>query len=372
MREPVMPDTTNRQPCSRFFLVLFQSGLFRDRLGTIGYPVLHQVQQCLDGVVNTAAETTEIDVWLESMGGDAHTAFRIFLDLRSRCRKMRVVIPDSAKSAATLLALGMDEIYMAPSAELGPLDAQMEHPDREGVTVSALDVSKALGFLGDFALDYIVKGGNSVLQSTGLPRANVLAEFSAFAAKFLEPVMTKFDPHLIHRAAKQLAVAHHYAMQMLNLRRLSDDDKARKCNTNELVKRLVENYPAHECVISREEARDLPLPIKDSECYDRWSQVRDCYRAYQEGTLTIEDSRSYIRVLTDTELNEPADGSPEEKTNGTADQDQTNLHQGTAGRVKRPRKCSKVPIDTAEIARRIAISPVSEAPRPRWGRQDKR
>lgn len=77
----------------------------------------------------------------------------MFLDLQYRCRKLRAVVPDYAKSAATLFLLGVDEFFMAPSAELGPLDAQIEYPDREGVTVSALDVSKALGFLGDFAAD---------------------------------------------------------------------------------------------------------------------------------------------------------------------------------------------------------------------------
>lgn len=260
---------------SKFFLILLQSGHPRDRLGEVNFRVLRRVQKKLDQFIRTRPEATEIDVWLESPGGDAHIAYRLFLDLQHRCRSLRVVIPDFAKSAATLLTLGMDEIYMAPSAELGPLDAQIEHPDREGVTVSALDVSKALGFLGDFALDYIVKGGNSVLQSTGLSRAEVLREFSRFSARFLEPAVTKLDPHLVHRASKQLAVAHHYAKKMLGLRRLSDEERKRKCDADEIVRHLVEDYPAHECVISRDEARDLPLPVQDAEDYAQWDIAKE-------------------------------------------------------------------------------------------------
>jgi hypothetical protein len=327
-----MPDPASDAPPARFFLILFQSGLFYDRFGTLNYPVLHKVREKLDIAVETAPEVTEIDLWLESFGGDAHAAYRIFLDLQYRCRKLRVVIPDIAKSAATLLALGTDEIYMAPSAELGPLDAQIEHPDREGVTVSALDVSKALGFLGDFALDYVVKGGKAILGSTGLPRAEVLREFSAFAARFLEPVMTKFDPHLVHRAANQLAVAHHYATKMLNLRRLSDEDKRRKCNTNELVKRLVEDYPAHECVISRDEARDLPLPIKDAEDYDRWVAVKAVCSVYNEGEFSTDESHSFIKVMSDVELgdflkalNPEDEESPTAQPEGDPHESHTNL-----------------------------------------------
>lgn len=298
---------------SRYFLVLFAHP--HDNLGDISYRLAREVKSLLDEKVDTPPAQTEIDVWLESPGGDAHAAYRIFLDLQYRCRRLRAVIPDYAKSAATLLVLGMDEIFMAPSAELGPLDAQIEHPDREGITVSALDVSKSIGFLGNFAIDYIVKGGDAVLRSTGLPRAEVLRGYSRFAARFLEPVVTKIDPHLVHRATNQLAIAHHYAKKMLDLRRLSDDDRNRKCNAKELATRLVEHYPAHEFVISRDEARDLPLPIRDGETYDRWNQVRMLNEGFHDGELASDDSLSVIMALTEQELDdifhhEPAPDRP--------------------------------------------------------------
>ena len=75
--------------------------------------------------IESPKECTEIDVWLDSPGGKANAAYKIALLLRSRAAKLRVVVSDYAKSAATLLVLAADEIYMAGAAELGPLDAQI-------------------------------------------------------------------------------------------------------------------------------------------------------------------------------------------------------------------------------------------------------
>jgi ClpP class serine protease len=40
-------------------------------------------------------------------------------------QKLRVIVPNIAKSAATLFALGADEILMGYLSELGPIDPQV-------------------------------------------------------------------------------------------------------------------------------------------------------------------------------------------------------------------------------------------------------
>lgn len=59
--------------------------------------------------------------------------------LRDRVKKVGVIIPQSAFSAATLLALGADEIVMHPCANLGPVDPQI-HVKRKGSPNAAPDV----------------------------------------------------------------------------------------------------------------------------------------------------------------------------------------------------------------------------------------
>lgn len=69
-----------------------------------------------------------IDLIIHSPGGDGNTAEKIVDMCRSylpRTGQFRVIVPNKAKSAATLIALGADKIVMGYSSELGPIDAQI-------------------------------------------------------------------------------------------------------------------------------------------------------------------------------------------------------------------------------------------------------
>lgn len=134
---------------------------------SIGRHTVEQIRFALKDVDPTERETTTLDVWLESGGGDAHSAYKIGLIFRSVASFIRVVVPDYAKSAATLLSLVADEIYMAPAAELGPLDAQVTY-EQEGITISALDRARSIDDLTETAMDIALKGGGMVLQYTRL------------------------------------------------------------------------------------------------------------------------------------------------------------------------------------------------------------
>ncbi len=79
------------------------------------------LQEVLKGI--PAREPVEL--LISSPGGLPDTVEKI----RTLCRDGRVgfttVVPNYAKSAATLLCLGSDEIMMGPTSELGPIDPQM-------------------------------------------------------------------------------------------------------------------------------------------------------------------------------------------------------------------------------------------------------
>lgn len=63
---------------------------------------------------------------LASPGGDGETAIRMVRSMQTRCSELTVVVPDMAKSAATLLCLGADKILMGPAGDLGPVDPQFQ------------------------------------------------------------------------------------------------------------------------------------------------------------------------------------------------------------------------------------------------------
>lgn len=296
-------------------LIIFQrdQSPHAKRTGYIDRELFEAIQDALDETITTPPELTEIDVWIDSPGGDAHVAYKIDLELRARCSALRAVVVDYAKSAATLLLLGMDVVYMAPAAELGPLDMQIEHPHREGVVVSALDVTGPLEFLGQAAVDLAIAGGARVLGFTQLPRTEVLNAMLTFAAQgLLQPSVAKLDLHLVHQARNQLSIARHYALTMLERRRVDAKRSISRDAAERLLRELVHSYPAHATVIDRDEARKLGLPIENIETYPKWPIVRSLMRSLQNRGENV------VSVVSDGDLPKTSGQADEEDEDGSA------------------------------------------------------
>lgn len=78
---------------------------------------------------------TDIDLLLQTGGGDVDAAEKMASMLRRRVgdkARFRVIVPDFAKSAGTLITLAADTILMSDSSELGPVDPQLNLPDGQG------------------------------------------------------------------------------------------------------------------------------------------------------------------------------------------------------------------------------------------------
>lgn len=67
----------------------------------------------------------KLDVIIHSPGGSAEAAESIVSLLRARFSDIRFIVPNAAKSAATMLALSGNQIVMDEMSELGPTDPQM-------------------------------------------------------------------------------------------------------------------------------------------------------------------------------------------------------------------------------------------------------
>ena len=71
-------------------------------------------------------ENHNLDLLLHTNGGSIDAAERLMGMLRSRVgtAELRIIVPDSAKSAGTLMVLGADSVVMSDMSELGPIDPQ--------------------------------------------------------------------------------------------------------------------------------------------------------------------------------------------------------------------------------------------------------
>ena len=104
-------------------------------------------------------KTIDIDLFLHSKGGDGTVPWRLVTLIREYARKFSVLVPNRAFSAATLTALGADNILMHPMGMLGPTDPTVTnpfnprdpaHPERP-MGISVEDVTAYIALIKDDA-----------------------------------------------------------------------------------------------------------------------------------------------------------------------------------------------------------------------------
>lgn len=86
-------------------------------------------------LVHNVQAGERVDLMLHSVGGDIDVAEKLIMLLRAKVGDsgdIRVIVPDFAKSAGTLMALGANTILMSDSSELGAIDPQFYLKDSNG------------------------------------------------------------------------------------------------------------------------------------------------------------------------------------------------------------------------------------------------
>jgi hypothetical protein len=85
------------------------------------------VMSALHGLKNN-----KLDIILHSPGGSIEAVEQIVNYLRNKYNDIRVIIPQNAMSAATLIACAADEIIMGKHSAIGPIDPQITFPMESG------------------------------------------------------------------------------------------------------------------------------------------------------------------------------------------------------------------------------------------------
>ncbi|MFQ5976906.1 MAG: hypothetical protein ACE5OZ_02095 [Candidatus Heimdallarchaeota archaeon] len=198
-----------------------------------------------------------IDLFILSPGGFSDPAFkiaRICQEYTEDNGEFSVLVPHYAKSAATILALGADEIVMGPASELGPIDPQIRIPDRSGRTrpVPLLALRDALRFIKD-----------EIKEDPSL-------------ASMYWPQMESVDIMSLGNYNREIESARQYAMELLKARMFKNNESMADTAAN----KLVECYMDHGYVIDRKEARDnLHLKIVDATP-EEWNAMWQLHKIY--------------------------------------------------------------------------------------------
>ncbi|MCL2067416.1 MAG: hypothetical protein FWG99_08130 [Treponema sp.] len=184
-----------------------------------------EVQMAMDCIrkiydhIKNNSDKKDIDLYLMSNGGDGTVPWRLVTLIREYTNKFSVIIPYRAFSAATLTALGADEIVMHPMGMLGPTDPTVGNPfnpiDAQGrpLGISVEDVTAYLALIKEDAgirhEDELVLAFNHLADKVHpLALGNVkrsLSQSRMMAAKLLQQSMSEHkDNHKIEEIVDNL------------------------------------------------------------------------------------------------------------------------------------------------------------------------
>jgi hypothetical protein len=201
------------------------------------------VPEFLDQLQTLPKDCEELDLLLVSNGGDPTVAWRVVSLIRERVKNFTVLVPQAAFSAATLIALGADEIVMHPHGNLGPTDPQITANRRNhgnGQTDSIPFGSEDLRAFLKFAR-----------ETVGLSDQGQIKDVFA---KFCDEVGTVAIG--VAARSSQLGVA--MGEKLLQLHMTGDNNKQKARTISE---KLTRDYFHHGYPVSKTEAKEIGLKV---------------------------------------------------------------------------------------------------------------
>lgn len=180
----------------------------------------------------------KLDIFLCSNGGDGTVPWRLVALFREYGTSFNVLIPYRAYSAASLIALGADEIVMHPFAELGPIDPSVSnefnptHPvTGQPLAISVEDVTAYVNFIkttvGITHEDELVKAIEILAEKVHpLALGNVerfLTQSRMIARKILRTHMSEENSHTIDEIVENMASKLYFHGHPINRKEAKDE-----------------------------------------------------------------------------------------------------------------------------------------------------
>jgi len=223
-------------------------------------------------LLSSTGHIKNLDVFLQSPGGIIDAAYKIVCLCREYCDNLAIIIPYRAKSAATLIALGADEILMGPPSEIGPIDPMIEvkHPERGISWIPAQSIRDALRLFDDEIAQDVNRG------------------------LLFMPIMSKIDPWVLGAYERALKSSQQYAEALLSKYMLKDKlEMARK-----VAEELATGYYSHGYAIDRRIAKEelkLNVTFADGD-KEMWDHIWRLYKLYEALFREVPDLKALFET----------------------------------------------------------------------------
>ncbi len=225
-------------------------------LKEVEHPICLRLQKILFG-----KHFKEIDIILQTPGGDIDAAFNTIKLLRHSSDIVNILVPLFSKSAGTLICLGADKLILTTLSELGPLDTQIREHQEDGPPAyrSALNGFKALEQVQLHTLETMDVATKLILNRSGMKISEAIKLATGFSGNTSGTLYQQLDPKKIGEYARALETGERYGIIVLTRYMKWSIEKA-----DMAVKKLVKGYPAHSFIIDTEELNSLGLPAENA------------------------------------------------------------------------------------------------------------
>jgi ClpP class serine protease len=214
----------------------------------------------IDDMLRSIGYSENLELVIHSSGGLPENARKIVKMCRAYCKNLTVVVPDAAKSAATIIALGADKIVMGNPSELGPIDPQfiITLPTPQGI-IQQIRPAWA-----------IVKGFEETIK-------DAVDEGGKIKVAYI-PILNNIDISLVKEAKAAMENAKRIAEEFLKSGLLRNNQEKATSTAKALA--YAEKYTLHAYLIDWKEARDLldeenVIYLKPDE--DEWKLYWEIY-----------------------------------------------------------------------------------------------
>jgi Serine dehydrogenase proteinase len=253
-------------------LIRAYEGAYRCRLAVVYDVIMPYSLNVFEELVFDADPDQDLHLLLDTPGGDGEAAVRLVRSAQARCAELTVIIPDQAKSAGTILALGAHQILMGPTSDLGPIDPQLPVEGSANL-VSAKDILAALS-----AAETAVQEN----PETYPLHSALLSDVTALMIQQARSALARSED-LMHEALKS------------NPDR-NEDEVAHMCSV--LKEPLIDVPKSHGAILGEEDAEKLGLPITFADPRsDQWQIIWRLWMKYWSNNHRIYEGSAVSKTI---------------------------------------------------------------------------
>ncbi|MCE2732547.1 MAG: hypothetical protein LW821_04195 [Flammeovirgaceae bacterium] len=240
------------------------SGEAQPNMVSINDEDVHAFMEAISGL-----NGNDLDLMLHTGGGSAEATEAIVSYLRQKFQNIRVIIPQAAMSAGTMLACAADTIVMGKHSSIGPIDPQFILNTPNGIqAVPAHSI-----------IEQFQKAQEEISRDPKLLNSWL-------------PMLSQYGPALIVMCQKQIEFSETTVKSWLSNYMLKGDDK-----TAEKIAKFLsthDNFKTHSKHISLTEAKELGFKIQEMEAdQDLQDKILSAFHA----VLLTLSSTSAVKII---------------------------------------------------------------------------